>query len=212
MYLNPFYNIIENSRFPHARTWRTSFLQKLVDVFYIFAGRGIFDIRENSYHYGPYKENSGLGLVDYFTLGLTYFVPLLFKRATNVELLFAKILISSLLFVPFLITYFTPIFTGLALTIAVSPLILLTHCVARLVSWQDHSRVQKECYHYSWQGLMGYYEDLPSDLQKTDFDAWTLEKKLTLLSYYRLNVGDCLNLRHNFQELCDSLQTNLKPN
>ena len=38
--LNPFNDIIENNKTPHARTLRTSWWQKIKDTFFVFHGGG----------------------------------------------------------------------------------------------------------------------------------------------------------------------------
>lgn len=77
--LNPFKGIIETTRSPHARTLRTTFLEKVQDAYWVFAGQSseYFSMGEG------YREekNNHLGFIDYLTLGIPYAFGKLFDLA-----------------------------------------------------------------------------------------------------------------------------------
>ncbi len=80
---NPFYGIIETNRFPHARTLRTSFSEKMEDAFAVFFGE-------------HEKEPKYPGLFDYTTFFLRDIFPPFFewlvkKNATIIAILLAII-------------------------------------------------------------------------------------------------------------------------
>lgn len=65
---NPFYGIIETKKFPYARTLRTSFWQKMQDVFHIIVG-----------------DADHPGLMDYATFFLRLWIDSLFEYADEGE-------------------------------------------------------------------------------------------------------------------------------
>lgn len=77
MFFNPFKNrlrkIVETGSFPHARTLRTDFFQKVKDTFFIFAGSLV-----------PFGDKEVAGLFDYATL----FIPRTFEFLAMSLLLF----------------------------------------------------------------------------------------------------------------------------
>ena len=63
-FLNPFHGLIETTKYPNARAYRTSFWQKTKDTFGVFSGSTL-GYRPNPKHFG---------LLDYFTLGIHYYI------------------------------------------------------------------------------------------------------------------------------------------
>lgn len=72
--LNPFHNLIETNKYPHARSHRTTFLRKMNDTFRVFWGGEISD-----------NAKGHLGIFDILTLGLHHLVnrPLFFSITSD---------------------------------------------------------------------------------------------------------------------------------
>lgn len=69
--LNPFVGLKETEIYPYARSLRTSFLEKIMDAFYVFCGNPfVSDTRHQSSVFRFFH----FGLVDYATLGIMYFI------------------------------------------------------------------------------------------------------------------------------------------
>lgn len=125
----PFTELIETPRFPHARTLRTSFLQKLMDTYHVMAGEA--NLAAPKPH---------VGVFDYLTL----FVPAgflgLYLWCLNNR--GERFLANALLIPVFLIN--TPLLVARSLfggvtTVLFSPVIAIVHGLSRLAASQSHA-------------------------------------------------------------------------
>jgi hypothetical protein len=116
--LNPFKGIIETTRSPHARTLRTTFIEKVQDAYWVFAGQSneYFSISGGRQYFE--HRNNHFGFIDYLTLCIPYLFGKLFdlaRRNWNTEGFGWKAL---------------PIFVGFVY----APFFLLKHTVAALLT------------------------------------------------------------------------------
>lgn len=119
--INPFNELFESNKYPHARTLRTSFIQKFWDTFNALTGNAPF-----------FNRNPHLGIFDYLTIGISASLYLLMvwswdKVGKNV---LANLLIIpvTLINIPITITRFA---FGIVGTIVLSPLTALIHGISK---------------------------------------------------------------------------------
>lgn len=79
--LNPFKGIFETTRSPHARTLRTTFLEKVQDAYWVFAGQSSEYFSVTGGRKYIEESNNHLGFIDYLTLGIPYGFGKLFDLA-----------------------------------------------------------------------------------------------------------------------------------
>ncbi|KTD17931.1 hypothetical protein [Legionella jordanis] len=124
----PLTELFESRTFPHARTLRTSFLQKLWDTYNAFAGKAPILSR---------KPHSGI--FDYLTLyaaaGLLFLMLWCFENAHRNFLATVLLLPVALINIPLFIAR---VAISVVTTIAFSPLIALVHGISRLAAGQSH--------------------------------------------------------------------------
>ena len=75
---NPFEGITETNFAPLARIKRTSFIKKIQDTYFVFAGQSIEVYSLDNYWKHP---NNHFGFIDYFTLFIPYSIGKLFDIA-----------------------------------------------------------------------------------------------------------------------------------
>ena len=127
---NPFGFILEHTKSPyapHTRTLRTKLSYKFFDTFFVCCGsfEKIADAK------GPNDKNYRLGLLDYLFLGLPFLVIKLVPATENSKIL-RPILIGI-----FLLLSAIKALIAAVLTLIVSPFVLLTHAIARLVAGKE---------------------------------------------------------------------------
>src|SRR5690348_13808836 len=130
-FFSPFADIIETQTYPHARTLRTSFSQKLWDCCAVITGSpSLF----NGTRY------SHVGIFDYLTLGIPLFfykLSLLAETKFHIRTLFLLapfLLINSIFFIP-------RVALGVVVTILFSPIIAVVHGISRLIIKESHEKV-----------------------------------------------------------------------
>ena len=79
--LNPFKGIIETDYSSHARALRTTFLEKVQDAYWVFAGQSSEYLGGKAKWEFVEERNNHLGFVDYLTLGIPYLFGKLFDLA-----------------------------------------------------------------------------------------------------------------------------------
>lgn len=110
---NPFYRIIETTKFPHARTLRTSLWQKLWDTFGVFAGN---EDHPGLLHY----------LTFFIIIPIDFLVALAWESMDSDEDMIGMLLILA---VPLQLVYYT---AAALLTLVVSPMVGVIHLVGRV--------------------------------------------------------------------------------
>jgi len=174
--LSPFAGIIETQKYPHARTRRTSFSQKLFDCFCVVAG-------------APHSVPWHLGLFDYLTL----FIPYLFLKLESENQIENKFLSVSLRIIN--IVFAIPrAALGIIVTVLFSPVITAVHGISRLLTskktYTDALQVQGKKWNstqndydttaislrlYMQQsGITGFGEELETRIQKIGDQAFEL--------------------------------------
>ncbi len=146
---NPFSPVLEDNKLnPHARSLRSSFWQKINDTWRVLVGNWSVIVNNEE------DRDVEAGLLDYMGLGLVricigiLLVPasLLFVVAgTQKNMLHA---LAIILAVPAMALWLTEVLIryplGLALTIALSPLVLMIHAVTQLIHYSIDQAIQHE--------------------------------------------------------------------
>lgn len=169
---SPFADIFETKTYPHARTLRRSFLQKLWDSFFVLLGK-------------PFnKPNWHFGVFDYLALFIPRLLALLtnglFEHASS-HLVKLLILLLFLVSIPLMIA--RGVFAAVT-TILFLPLIALVHGISRLVS--DEDRAAALCLKGKLEN--GKEQSLNDCLVENDLD---LEELDATLSKESENDGSC---------------------
>jgi len=115
---SPFTGIIETQKYPHARTQRTSFFQKLLDCFNVVAGAVPFFLGSRTRH---------AGIFDYLTFGIPLLLLKLYADTNSPFLSLPLGIISFLLIIP------RAVFGGVV-TVLFSPLIAAVHGISLLLT------------------------------------------------------------------------------
>lgn len=182
---HPLKGIIESTRFPHARTLRTSFVQKIKDAFFVFAGTilGGTSTKTSSFNgevsTETYYQNHA-GLLDYATLFIPRLINYLFALAwwetNNAFLNF----LGALLFIingPLLLARY--LIAG-ALTIISLPIILAVEFVSYFI--MGGKELEEKILHLT-------VEKLEEGICGVDS---TTSLKMLLSEYPRLTLEDIL--------------------
>lgn len=154
---SPFAHIAETTTYPHSRTLRTSFLQKLWDLFRALAGES---------HFG----NPHLGIFDYLTLySTTGLLWLLVWCLTSAE----KNLLAKVLAIPLLIINIPLLITRIVIcavaTILFLPIIAIVHGISRLIANQSHEEafsLEGELQEGGTQTLKKYLANTHMDIEE----------------------------------------------
>jgi hypothetical protein len=125
----PLAEIVETQTYPHARTLRTSFVQKLQDTFYAIAGK--LPILARKPH---------VGIFDYLTLyiptGLLFLMEWCLEKARGNFL--ATVLLTPVVLINISLLIARVAFSVVA-TILFSPITAIVHGISRLVAGQSHA-------------------------------------------------------------------------
>jgi|GEM_PF-3889617 len=130
--LFPLAEIAETKTFPHARTLRTSFFQKLKDTYNALAGKLPLPLVNQQPH---------VGIFDYLTLFIPagLFFLLIWCLEDEKSNFFAKVLLipAILINIPFLVAR---VALSAVATIIFSPIIAIVHGISQLVAGQSHTK------------------------------------------------------------------------
>ncbi|KTC97214.1 hypothetical protein Lgee_1875 [Legionella geestiana] len=128
-FLSPLREIIETQTYPHARTLRTTFLQKLRDTSHVLLGKPSI-----------LSPKPHVGIFDYLTLYIPFvlykFFELSLENARKNSLFWVLAAPLFLIGFPFDIARLLFVF---AVTLMFSPIIAIVHGISRLAAGQSHT-------------------------------------------------------------------------
>lgn len=131
-FFNPFIELLETREYRYARILRSSFWTKIKDTFSIFLGTEDYDREQAKNH---------LGLFDYLTLGIPYFISRVLSDKDDKHVNPGLDSSVSVFFLNTLPRYIA----STVLTIVSSPLVLIGHAISRMIARKKIKKIQAIC-------------------------------------------------------------------
>lgn len=192
---SPFAHIAETTTYPHSRTLRTSFLQKLWDLYHALAGDAPFG-------------KPHLGLFDYLTLysttGLLLLMGWCFRNVEKNLLALVLVIPMIIINIPFLIA--RVVLCAVA-TILFLPIIAVVHGISSLIANQSHTKalsLEGELQKGGTQTLKEYLANKNMDIEelniivklpkKTEDDTEDLQQNSYHLMFWKKATGPSSSL------------------